>query len=792
MLANRTWDRVDDLLATMTVEEKVAQLTAVGLPNLMTDGKVDTQLLQEHLQHGIGHVSQLTMLGPEDAHELVELRNAIQRHLVQETRLGIPAMFHAEALSGLMYAPASSFPTAIALAASWEPELVEEMCTVVREQMRALGLHHALSPVLDVARDARWGRVHETYGEDPLLCSVMGVAFVRGLQGDDLSRGVIATGKHFLGHALSEGARNSASVSVAERELYDVFARPFEAAIREAGLDSVMNSYSEVNGVPPAASRALLTDLLRNRLGFDGHVVADYDAVVQLVDRHGVAADRVDAARQALEAGLDVELPHRTCHGDELVEAVKSGAVDISVVETSLRRVLSAKLRVGLFDEPYADARQFLVTVDRPSHRRLARDLAVRSTVLLKNEAGLLPLRKDLGVLAVIGPNADSVRNLFSGYTAAVTAEVSAMMANAREIGAVMTNATALTETAPAGVEDAVRALYPDTRTVLAAVRDAVSASTDVVYAQGCTVNGASREGLADAVAAARGADVAILVLGDKTGWVLDATSGEGRDRASLELPGCQEELLSAVCETGTPVVVVLVNGRPAPVGVPGPQPGAVLEAWQPGAVGADHIAEILFGDQMPSGKLPITFPRSAGQCPTYHYHRAGSGYGTPAVMQDYTDVPTSPAYAFGHGLSYTEFIYRRLVLSATAVPADGAVDVVVELANTGARPGEEVVQLYAHTSRRGIVRPVHELVGFKRVRLDPGQTCVVTFHLDLAQLACLDAEMELSVEPGTVTLWAGGASDDLPLSSTFQIVGPAVSLPRRTVFAAPASVTAC
>jgi beta-glucosidase-like glycosyl hydrolase len=777
--------RADDLLARMTIEEKAAQLVGDFAFGLLAPGGLEPEAMVRMLGNGIGHYSTVTALAPDDPRPMVDILNQAQRYLVEESRLGIPVICHAEALSGLIIARASSFPTAIALAASFAPPLVEEMATVIRRQMRALGLHQALSPVMDIARDPRWGRVHETYGEDPYLGAAMSVAYVRGLQGADLRDGVMATAKHFPAYGLSEGGRNLAGVAVSDRELYEVFCRPVEAAIREAGLGSVMNSYSDVNGEVPGASRRFLTDLLRGQLGFDGVVVADYGSVDMLFTLQSVALDKTDAAVLALEAGLDVELPQKDCYGG-IESALVDGQLDISVVDRSVRRALVAKLRLGIFEDPYGDVDRFEAG-NCEADRDLALELARRSAVLLKNDGPLLPLPKDLATIAVIGPSADVVRNLFSGYTPTVMNEIIRRRTEVQSEGGLDLTGGRLvmeevTEGPVPGVEEELRGLYPDTRTLLEAVRAIVSENTEVLFATGCTVNGLSSNGIAEAVALAQCADVVILAVGDKTGWVADATSGEGRDRSTLDLPGVQEQLIREVVGTGKPTVAVLINGRPAPIGIGPDQPAAVLEAWQPGAVGMEHVAEILFGDVVPSGKLPITVPRNAGQIPIYHYQKqAGSYIGTG--IKRYTDGPTSPAYPFGHGLSYTTFSYEGLDIDRDEVSADGSVTVTVHLANRGGRAAEEVVQLYAHQPIRGITRPIHELVGFTRLALEAGARVAVAFEIDVAQLACLGADMALAVHTGAVHLSAGGSSSDLPVTGCFTIVGERLELSHRTSF---------
>jgi len=761
--------RVDDLLRRMTLEEKVAQLTGVLSFDLLGPSALDEKKFQAHLGDGIGQISAGALLSSDPA-RLISMLNQIQRFLVEHTRLGIPAIVHHEALAGLVHQACIDFPTAISLAASWDPQSVEAATNdVVRRQMRALGVHQACSPNLDIARDARWGRVQETYGEDPYLCSAIGVAFVRGLQGDDRRQGVLATAKHFLGYGMADGGRNIGAVNLGERELLEVYARPFGAAISEAGLESVMCAYSDLNGEPAAASRRLLTDMLRGSLGFRGLAVADYGAVSALHTRQHTAADAADAGVQALQAGLDVELPGSACYSAGVAHAVREGSLDEAVVDQSVRLVLDAKFRLGLFENPLVDEGAFAATTEEAalhSARTLARRIATRSTVLLANPKSVLPLRRDLTRIAVIGPNAHSIRNLFGGYSAVNMIEMLAggdmglpapvldgesvlppeaaaesepdaePQGTGADFGFVRRIASRPSERALAAIE----AVYGGTPTVLAAIKAVVADGIEVVFAEGCQINDRSTDGIAEAVAAAAGSDVAILVLGDKTGLVGDAVVGETRDRSTVELSGAQRPLLDAVCATGVPVVVVLLGSQPVPVLAEDGGPAAVIHAWQPGSVGGAAIADVLFGLENPSGRIPITIPRTAGQCPIFHGYRHGSEPST------YTDLDDSgPAYPFGHGLSYTTFEYRSLGIDAAEVDAEGSVHVRVEVANTGARTGEEVVQLYARVSRHGVTRPVRELVGFDRVSLGAGETATVTFTLQPAILAYYDVDMTSS-----------------------------------------------
>lgn len=785
--------RVDDLLSRMTLEEKVAQLYGIMPMAFWRPGGINEARMQAFLPHGVGQISGIALGGSLKMKQLAEGINQIQRYLVEKTRLGIPAIFHNEALNGLVAPEAVNFPTAIGLSATWSPELVEQMTDIIRRQMVAAGMRQALSPVMDVARDPRWGRVHETYGEDPYLCGAMSIAFVRGLQGKDLREGVIATGKHFLGYGFTEGGLNCATTHVGERELYECFARPFEAAIREAGLISIMNSYSEINGIPCAASQEVLTRLLRGKLGFKGFVVSDYFAVRRLLTQFHIATDLQDAAIRALEAGLDVELPNPEAF-PKLVEAVRAGKVELALIDEAVRRTLIWKFRLGLFEQPYARVDQVPTLFSDPQHRTLSQEIATRSLVLLKND-GLLPLNKDLKRVAVIGPHADSVRAFFCWYTFPPMLEImreavrnpqwAAQLIPTFEDGQPLTPDTAdvqaITEEmaeilAAEDIEAAIRKMYPAI-SVREAVQSLVSAGTEVVYAKGCDVTDPSTEGFATAVEAARQADVAVVVLGDRSTMV-GGTTGEGQDRASLALPGSQQQLLEAVWATGTPVVLVLINGRPLAVNWAAEHVPAILEAWYPGQEGGLAIAKALWGEINPGGKLPVTIPRSEGQIPIYHYHKMGSGYQRPEedTLTHYTDIPITPLYVFGHGLSYTRFEYANLRLSSQ-VDSRGQIEISCDVTNTGDRAGDEVVQLYLHDRQAKVTRPVQELAGFKRVSLAPGATCAVTFTVEMRQLGFYDQHMRFVVEPGTVDVMIGSSSSDIRLRGEFEITGEVVEV---------------
>lgn len=757
--------RVADLLSRMTLDEKLAQLGSAWIYELAGEERAS------HLmRHGIGQITRIGGASNLTPPESAATANAIQRFLLEETRLGIPALVHEECCAGYMARGATVFPQIIGLASTWRPELAGAMAEVVRTQMRAVGAHQGLSPVLDVVRDPRWGRVEETFGEDAHLVASMGVAYVRGLQTEDWRRGVIATGKHFVGYGLTDGGFNWNPAHIPPRELREVFLYPFEAAVKEAGLYSVMNGYNEIDGVPCAASRELLTEILRDQWGFDGIVVSDYFAVDQIQQAHLISPDKGTSARLALEAGIDIELPSTNCYGEPLRDLVEAGGIDQAVIDRSVARVLRTKFQLGLFENPWVDEGATAGAFDTVSDRALAHQIAQQSIVLLKNTGQLLPLPKDLMSVAVIGPNAGVSRNLVGDYTYICHVET---LIEAREkdnaFGAAIAEDIEI-------VEDFVAI-----DSVLDAIRAAVSGATQVLYAPGCDVNSERRDGFAEAVAAASQAAVAIVVVGDKSGLTDDCTSGEARDRADLGLPGVQQELVEAVVATGTPTVVVLVNGRPLSIPWIAQHVSAILEAWLPGEEGGPAIADVLFGDANPGGKLPMTFPRSVGQVPIYYGHKPSGG--RSHWKTTYVDLSNEPLFPFGFGLSYTTFALANLRLDRATAEAGQVVQVSVDVTNTGDRAGDEVVQLYVRNGAASLTRPLKELKGFYRLHLLPGERRTVTFELAVNQLAFLDRAMHWVIEPGPVQVMAGTSSADLPLAGCFEITGDVAEVGQQRVF---------
>lgn len=747
-------ERVNDLLARMSMEEKVAQLGSAWVFQVMRGEQFAPDRADQILRDGLGQITRVAGASVLTADRAARIANQIQQRLVEGTRLGIPAIVHEEICSGVMARGSTVFPQAIGVASTFEPELNEAMAAAIRAQMRLAGAHQGLAPVLDVSRDPRWGRTEETYGEDPYLVACMGSAFVRGLQGADLSDGVIATAKHFVGHGASEGALNWAPAHIPERELREVYLHPFEAAVRDGGLRSVMHGYHELDGVPCAANAQLMTGILRDAWGFDGIVVSDYFAIHQLTVHHQLAADKAQAATQALSAGIDIELPSTDCFGEPLMSAIGSGDVDDATVDDAVRRVLRLKFELGLFERPYVDEDAALAAVDTDLHRSLTGAVARKSIVLLRND-GVLPLAASPGTIAVIGPNAHEVRHMMGDYSYPAHIESLIEMRDGGNLFEIpMPDDVSFNRVALEGpsILDALRARFGE------AVR----------HERGCSVDGDDTSGIAAAAEAAAAADVVVLVVGDKAGLTESCTSGEGRDRSSLDLPGVQEELARAVLATGTPVITVLVVGRPCGSEHLHATSAAVLAAWLPGQEGGTAVVDVLAGAFNPGGKLPISFPRSVGQLPVFYGHKVSGG--RSHWHGDYVDGPTSPLYPFGFGLSYTQF---RLRDARVATPDEGVgegVRVMVSVDNVGDVTGEEVVQVYVRDLQASVTRPMLELKSFARVAVDPGATRTVQFDIPIGQLGFYDRDLRYVVEAGEVEILVGTSADDLVPAGTFTI----------------------
>nr|WP_246221549.1 glycoside hydrolase family 3 N-terminal domain-containing protein [Phytoactinopolyspora mesophila] len=742
----------------MTTAEKLAQLGSVWAFSLLEGNRFAAHRARPTLALGVGHLTRPAGSTSMKARDAARLTNDVQRFLVNETRLGIPAIAHEEVCSGVMAREAVIYPQAIGVASTWDPELNRMLAESVKTQMRAMGSHQGLSPVLDVVRDSRWGRTEETYGEDPHLVAQMGLAFVRGLQGDSLADGVIATAKHLVGYGASEGGMNWAPAHLPPRLLREVYLYPFEVAVREGGLESVMAGYHEVDGIPCHANHALVTSVLREEWGFGGTVVSDYFAVEQLYSYHQLAVSNEDAAGLALDAGIDVELPATDAYGEPLANALDAGRVKIDRLDHAVARVLRHKFDLGLFEDPFVDEAAVDGAVMTSGQRALALNIARHSIVLLKNDAAILPVGDSVRSVALIGPTADDARNLLGDYTFPAHAET---LAAARRQGGLLGGDMSIPDDLE--INEHVDGVPT--------IRDALAERLGdrLRFAAGCEIDSASTDGFADAVAAAKDADVAIMVLGDRSGLTLEATSGESRDRASLDLPGVQEDLVRAVAATGTPIVAVLVAGRPVGSDFLHAHSRAVIMAWLPGEFGADAIAETLLGENNPSGKLPISYPRGVGQLPVYYGHKTSGG--RSHWHGDYVDMPTSPRYAFGHGLTYTAFAIEQASVSPADVVAGETLDVEAVITNTGHRGGEDVLQLYVRDPQASVTRPVLELKSFARVSAAPGERKTVRFQLPTGQLGFYGHQMDYTVEAGDIEVHVGFASDALMHAGTATIL---------------------
>lgn len=758
--------RVADLIKRMTLEEKVAQLQTIWVKRqeLETEtGEFTATKAQEILGSGIGQVARpaenkLPKTPNKTPLQTVTFTNAIQKWLIENTRLGIPAIFHEEALHGHAGRDATSFPQAIAIASTWDSQLVHDLYTIAAKEIRARGAHQALTPILDVARDPRWGRIEETMGEDPYLITEMGVASVRGFQGDGDKVSpdrVIATLKHLAGHGEPTGGLNIAPTPIGERGLREIFLPPFEAAVRLAKARSVMASYNEIDGIPSHSNVDLLQNILRGEWGFDGVVVSDYYAITELISRHNLTDDRAEAALMALSAGVDVETPDGDAY-THLVKLVKDEKLDEKILDKSVARVLREKFLLGLFDNLYTDPDGIAEFIGNKQHRALAQTVAEKAMVLLKNENNILPLdKKSLKSIALIGPHADEA--LLGGYSDVPRQTVSILQGLKEYLGdKIIINhekGTLLTIEKWQKGNDSIAAK------TLAKER---WFTDEVVLA-----TPEDTKGMIDkAVAAAKKSDIAIVVVGDN-----EATSREGwaeshlGDRASLDLLGEQQALVDAVLATGKPTVVLLIGGRPLAITKIAEKATAIIQGWYLGQEAGYAVARVLFGDVSPGGKLPVSIPRSVGHIPAYYNYK-------PSAKRGYAFDNTSALYPFGYGLSYTSFSYQDLKISKSQLKANEQVDISVKIINTGSHAGDEVVQLYVNDPVASVTQPVKQLKGFKRVSLARGQSAQVTFTLSANQLGFYDREMNFILEPGKIKLMIGSSSQDIKLNSGIEIVG--------------------
>jgi beta-glucosidase len=761
-------ERVADLLAQMTLDEKLAQLGCLWSTAFVSTGTFDAKTVAEMMPHGIGQVTRIGASTGLHPHESAAYMNDLQKIAIEQTRLGIPVIVHEESTGGFCHRDATVFPQGLGLAATWDTTLIKQVADVIRQQMLAVGARQALAPVLDVARDPRWGRVEETYGEDPILNGIIGTAYVQGLQGDNLEQGIAATGKHFLGYAMSEGGRNWGPVQLGPRELREVYAEPFAAVIRNAGLATIMNSYTSIDGIPCAGSYAILTELLRDELGFSGAVVADYSSVAMLRDYHHVVSSKGDAARLALSAGLDMELPTLDCYGT-LKDEVESGRLSQEIVDTAVRRILRLKFELGLFERPYVDAENAMQVFQTTEQRELARKAVAESVILLSND-GILPLASSVKRIAVIGPGADDQRLLQGDYHYPAHLEMIYAVEQDLDIaGLAVPQANGRYRPGP---------YYTPHVTPLAGLRAALGSDVEISYAKGCDVFGADQSGFAEAVQLVESADVAIVVVAGKSGLLRPVTVGEGNDATNLDLTGVQQELIDTLLGKGTPVVIVVLSGRIHTLASAAASANALLQVYPPGEEGGNGLADILTGKVNPSGHLTVSMPRSVGQVPNSVGSRAGGD--RAMFFDDYTDSPTTPLFPFGHGLSYTTFAYSDLTVEAQSV--SDPIEIALDVRNSGARDGDEVVQLYVRDMVASVARPEHILLGFARVTLAAGQSQRIVFSVHPSRLAFYDPQMRFVTEPGEFTFSIGASSADIRASQTVTLSGQTVAYRQRDV----------
>ncbi len=750
-----THERVEALLAAMTREEKLAQLgshwrSSTDTPTGPERGAIaplehafaaGRRTFEEATAHGLGHLTRVFGSEPVTPAAGVARLRARQRHLATATRLGIPAIAHEECLTGFTTLGATVYPAPLAWAATFSPDLVQAMAEAIGRDMRAVGVHQGLSPVLDVVRDYRWGRVEETMGEDPYLVATLGTAYVRGLG----SSGIIATLKHFAGYSAARAGRNHAPVPIGPREFADAILPPFEMAIREGGAGSVMNSYSDIDGRPAAAHAQLLTTTLREEWGFTGTVVSDYWAIAFLDLMHRVSPDRASSGALALHAGIDIELPATDAYA-----RLRDADVSDALIDRAARRVLIQKTQLGLLDPDWQPIPEPGVDhdadrepdLDSPANRALARQIAEKSVILLANPHDTLPLAAPSSTppsqIALLGPCADDPRTFLGCYSFP-----NHVLSRYEEHG---------TGVRVDSLRAALHAELPDAR---------------IEYAQGVPVRDPDTSGIPAAVEAARDADLCVLCVGDLASLFGRGTSGEGCDAPDLSLPGAQPQLVEAVLATGTPTVLVAVSGRPYALGPYADRCTAVVQAFLPGEEGGPAIAGVLSGRVNPSGHLPVGIPRDPGGQPgTYLAPPLGR------FSEGISSLDPTPLYPLGHGGSYTTFAFENLVLSDVSIPTDGTLSATLLVRNTGSREGEDVVQLYLSDEVAQVTRPVRELVGYARVRLAPGESCHVTFRLHADRTSFTGLDHHRIVEPGAFTLAVGHSAEDLPLTTRFEITG--------------------
>ena len=770
-------DRATALLAEMSLDEKMAQVNCIFPFGEMYE---DMEKISEGTPFGIGEVSTLEMRRIETLEEAAKWQRKVQQIVMDNSPHHIPAIFHMEGLCGAFIQDTTSFPAGIGRGSGFDPELEERIAEIVSRQESACGITHVLAPVLDISRDSRMGRQGETYGEDPALASAMGAAYTRGIQtGETAGRKTESVAKHFLAFHNSQGGIHGTHSDTPTRLLQEVYGKPFQAAIAQSGLKGIMPSYNSINGEPMSASYTLLKAVLRDEMGFEGLCVSDYGAISGVHHVQHVGESEAEAGLLCMEAGMDIELPGTTGYGEELKRKFESGEADIALLDRAVLRVLTAKFRMGLFEHPYAfEGEELRAAVCHEEDREISLQSAKESLVLLKNN-GVLPLKRDKKKIALIGPHADCARKFFGGYTHLCMMESTYAVANsiAGVSGAVQADTDKIKTIPGTNIQsdeteefDAIlHRQKPECKSLLEEMRGRMP-ETEIMYAYGYPIAGADESHFAEALQAVKEADVVILTLGGKHGTCSMASMGEGVDASNINLPPCQDAFIRKASEFGKPLIGVHFDGRPIYSDAADECLVAILEAWSPAETGAEAVVSVLFGEYNPGGKLPVSVAYHAGQIPIYYNHPNGSAWhqGESIGFVNYVDLPHTPRYCFGHGLSYTTFAYSDLKISKEEIDAQGNVRMEVTVCNTGQCEGDEVVQLYLIDRYASMTRPVKELAGFKRISLKPGEKKTVVFDVSASQMAFLDKDMRWKIEKGTIGVEIGSSSEDIRLTGEY------------------------
>ncbi len=781
-------ERAQALLKDMTLDEKMAQLGCI-FP--FGDNYDNMEQLAAQMPYGIGQVSTLEMRRIKTLEDAAAWQRKTQKTVMEQSPHHIPAIFHMEGLCGAFIQEGTSFPSGIARGSGWDPELEEQIAGVVAKQEAACGITHILAPVLDISRDSRMGRQGETYGEDPALAAALGAAYTRGIQSTEIGgRRPESVAKHFLGFHNSQGGIHGTNSDTPPRLLEEIYGKPFQAAIAESGLKGVMPSYNSIDGEPVSVSHGLLTELLRERMGFKGLCISDYGGINNAHEVQRIGENIGETGLLAMKAGMDMEMPKAIGYGEELKQIFYSGQENIELLDRTVLRVLEAKFRMGLFEHPLAIEGDSCKSIfEEKEGEKLSLQSARESMILLKNN-GALPLSDKVKKLALIGPHADCARRFFGGYTHLCMMESVYAVANSiagvegnpesGQISEAMLPNGELVKYVPGTniqsdeaelFDDILRLQNPGCRSLLEEMRERM-ADTEIVYAYGYPVAGKDQSGFEEALQAVREADVVILTLGGKHGTCSMATMGEGVDAADINLPECQDAFIQAAAAYGKPLIGVHFDGRPISSDTADQYLDAVIEAWSPAEAGAQAVADVLLGAYNPGGKLPVSVAYHAGQIPVYYNHPNGSAWHQQESIGfvNYVDLPHTPRYCFGHGLSYTQFAYSGINLSRTEVESDEEVQISCVVENMGSCAGDEVVQLYLRDRFASMTRPVKELAGFKRIHMEPSEKVLVTFTVRADQLAFLDRQAHWKVEKGDIDVEIGSSSEDIRLRETYRI----------------------